>query len=401
MISVEDLKRVKSVHVHGKCPDGLGSAIVLMDAFRMLDVHPSLEFLVHNTDEVRRAGMIPHVKDCQDCLAEPIPMVPEEGSEPCGACGGSRSVTDTDALSLFCDIVPHEDNVGSLIGRTIVLDHHAGVRHIVEAFGKRGVFADAVTEPGVSGTSLAYREVWMAVLEHVLVSKFKGERDRPINPVRDSEMAALFEKRSHVGEFALLSGLRDCRVLDHPRFQEAQHLAKFLMSKPIGFFLDLPPEGWETRKNGHHPPYLSQQEMKEGEILFNAHDSSVSSALSMSVQMTAEALGDKLDMLVFQDNACGFRLTSDLSERAVEAGTSATVVAGFFYTPPGPGGSPVLTYSLRGLKGFDVSAFARANGGNGHVNMAGFAVDPLEACPYGGPYGFIKYRLECFLRGGR
>jgi hypothetical protein len=397
MISVEDLKRVKSVYVHGKCPDGLGSAIVLMDAFQMLGMRPSLEFLVHNTDEVKWAGRTPRFKDCPDCIAEPIPMIPDEGDfgSPCPSCGGSRIVNDPEALSLFCDIVPYEGNVEEMAGNTIVLDHHAGVRHIVEAFGERGVFADAETEPGVSGTSLAYREVWMSVLDHVLASKFKGDKDRPINPVRDSEMATLFEKRALVAEFALLSGLRDCRVLDHPRFQDAQHLAKFLMSKPLRFFIN------SDEPNRDHVPFLNKDEMKEGEILFNAHDSSVSSALSMSVQMTAEALGEKLDMLVFQDNAVGFRLTSDLSERAVEAGTSATVVAGFFYTPPGPGGDPVLTYSLRGLKGFDVSAFARANGGNGHVNMAGFAVDPLAACPYGGPYGYIKYRLECFLRNGR
>ncbi len=387
MIKVEDLRRVRRIYVHGRCPDGLGSAIVLMDAFKMLGIRPSLEFLVHNTEEVLRAGMDLPTKDCPDCLGDPIALVPEEGEEACRSCGGSRSVPDPDAIVLFCDIVPHEDNVGALAGRAIVLDHHAGVRHVVEAFGGRGVYADAETEPGVSGTTLAYREVWCPVHDHFLSSE-----DPSISYAKSQRFVL---RRSAVGLFARLSGIRDCRVLRHPDFQRSQYLAKFLMSKPLGFFLN------PDHPDKEHAPFLSEEEMNEGKVLFDAHESCVSSALSTAVPVTAEAAGEQVPMLVFQDNACGFRLTSDLSERAAEEGRPLSVVAGFFYSPPGPGKDPVLTYSLRGLNGFDVSALARANGGNGHVRMAGFSAGVLDACAYGGPYGFIKYRVECFLRSKR
>lgn len=59
MIDVEVLKQVTVIYVHANCPDGLASAMILKDAFRMLGMAPRIEFLAYtkpasNTKIVQR-----------------------------------------------------------------------------------------------------------------------------------------------------------------------------------------------------------------------------------------------------------------------------------------------------------------------------------------------------------
>ena len=70
---------------------------------------------------------------------------------------------------------------------------------MVAQFGENGIFADEVTEKGVSGAVLAYREVYCAMWHGILTSgKSEGLKD-----------------------FANLAGIYDTWVRDSPRWEEA------------------------------------------------------------------------------------------------------------------------------------------------------------------------------------
>lgn len=114
-----DFERVKTIVVHGDCPDGLASAMVLHDVLPDAEVR----FMRHGN------------ADYENMPADPG--------------------------LLFCDIIPPIKRVQEFVDAgAIVLDHHKGVRAAVELFGERGVFGDEKTQPGVSGAVLAFHEVW-------------------------------------------------------------------------------------------------------------------------------------------------------------------------------------------------------------------------------------------------
>jgi hypothetical protein len=108
---------------------------------------------------------------------------------------------------------------------------------------------------------------------------------------------------------------------------------------------------------------------------------------------------------VFQEQASGFRLCSDVAEAARKQNSTyqhepsvprADVLAGFAYIVDKPGDAPKVVYSLRGLEGFDVCAFAKENGGGGHKAAAGFAV-PVDEIDTKGPYAHVRIALAEFL----
>lgn len=68
------------------------------------------------------------------------------------------------------------------------------------------------------------------------------------------------------------------------------------------------------------------------------------------------------------------KLTGDVAEAL---GDDIDIVAGFDYVHED--GGVVLQWSLRSKTGVDVSAMARANGGNGHKLAAGFKVPMRSA----------------------
>jgi len=113
-----NLNNINRIITHGKCPDGIASAIILYDKFK---IEP--EFYIHGTREYLEikatAGM------------------------------------------LFCDITPPKDRYQEFINAgAIVLDHHISTKYIVDAFGDNGVFADEQREPGVSGAVLAFKTIY-------------------------------------------------------------------------------------------------------------------------------------------------------------------------------------------------------------------------------------------------
>ena len=107
-------------------------------------------------------------------------------------------------------------------------------------------------------------------------------------------------------------------------------------------------------------------------------------------------------LYVFQEQASGFRLCSDVSEalRKQTAGLmNRGVVAGFSYVVDKPGASPHLLYSLRGLNDFDVQKFATTNGGGGHKAAAGFSGSLDDVLARATPYELVRALLEMFLGG--
>lgn len=345
MIDVKLLKRVETVYCHGHCPDGLASAMVLQDAFRRLGRKPRIVFLDYGTGEHKAAGI--------------------EGP------------------SLFCDITPWRGTLASGSGRspfgavhpdTIVLDHHAGAEDIVRNFGAQGVYADAQKEPGVSGTVLAFREVWVPVVN-------------PHWPLGVAPMAY------EVAAFAECVGARDTWQTDAPdgRFERGQWITRMLMSRPASYWL------------GGHVPYLDGAEIAVGRELHEQHLQVVASALEQLVAMHVPDGDGLVELFAFQEQAQGFRLTSDVAEALRERGRDGPgVVAGFAWFVDSDG-VPKLTYSLRSLGDFDVCAFAKANGGGGHRAAAGFSVAPKDAPEIRGerwlpdPYAVVRVRLAAHL----
>lgn len=359
MIPIEVLRRVSRVYTHKNCPDGMATAMILVDAFRMLGTSPSIEFLAHGTPEHTAAG---------------------------------RFAEHRDEVWIFCDIAPtyERSHRGSgFENSTVVLDHHKGVEELVRGFGEFGVFADEKLEPGVSGAVLAWRNVWAPIRDSV------DER-------RDGE---------RVADFAMCVGARDTWQTEDVRFHRGQWISKFLMSKPKEYFLEqLIPYGQrgEAPDLRLHLPYLTEEEVAAGAALFDAHEQSVRQAVEQCVWFEVQPTrpdGWPHRLAVFQEQASGFRLCSDVAEsiRQVAPVVKADVVAGFSYVVDKPGDDPKLLYSLRGLNGFDVAAFAKANGGGGHTAAAGFSRSTRSN--FGGvvmtdPYHEIREALSTFLVSG-
>jgi hypothetical protein len=366
-IPIEVLKEVSVVFTHAHCPDGMASAMILKDAFRMLGMKPRITFLTHGTPEHKGAIDRHYLHS-----------------------GNGRA--------LFCDFAPHPDVYRDhVVAGDLVLDHHVGAKEIVEAFGALGVYADAEKEPGVSGAVLAFREVWMPVADHL-----DFQRDAPVPA----------GTKGAVGDFALCVGARDTWQTSDQRFQSGQWISKALMSQPAEYWLAGPTEAIP----GHHPAYLSEGEVAGGKALFQAHQEAVRQA---TLQLVGFDVGDAVDkgdgrrepthLLVFQEQASGFRLCSDVAEAVRKQNATyqyepsvprAEIVAGFAYVVDKPGDSPKVVYSLRGLEGFDVCAFAKANGGGGHKAAAGFAASLDAVNEYGSPYDFVHRRLSDYLAAG-
>lgn len=300
MIEIEVLKQVTHIITHANCPDGIASAMILKDALPDAEV----TFLQYGTPEMTALAAKPGM--------------------------------------LFCDITPPRERVQEFADAgAVVLDHHKGAKDIVEAFGERGVFADEVTEPGVSGAFLAYRHVYGPWLhEHNRIT------------------AALLAREDRVNDFARLAGVRDTWQTTSEYWKEACAQAEVLM------FLGA--ERLLAERNAH----LSEEDMDLGRTL-------LLKKLKAADEITEHGLLRVGDWLLFND---GDRRTSDVAEAARKRYPDANGVAGFHYAVQSDG-TMRLVFSLRsGREGVDVAAIAKANGGGGHTRAAGFSV-PVRTSP--------------------
>lgn len=283
----ELLAEVRTIVSHAGCPDGFASALIL----RHVLPHADVVFVEHSTPEYAALPASPGM--------------------------------------LFCDIVPPATRAEAFrAAGALVLDHHKGARELVQAFGERGVFADEATEPGVSGASLACREVW-AVLA----------------------AGKTAEARPAVERFAHRAGVRDTWQRDDPEWDEACAQAAALL-----FF------GFASLAE---KPWLDEEQMVVGRRLV--------------AQRRAEAAATARDGLfrlsptvaVYNDRDGS---ASDVAQAAFDLDDDLQLVAGFRYRVTSDG-QLLLVFSLRSRHdGLDVSAVAKRAGGGGHRSAAGFGV---------------------------
>jgi hypothetical protein len=296
-----DLSKIKRIIVHGNCHDGMASAILLYDALR---IEP--EFIIHGTKEY-------------------VEMEATEGM-------------------LFCDITPPEDRYEEFIkAGAIVLDHHIGVKYIVEAFGENGVFADEEKDPGVSGALLAFREVWLPKYYHWLSAV--------------GEPCALSPYKESLELLATLAGIKDTWQKHNSRWHEAG--AQTCM---LTFY------SWEYWKRKIGDYYFSE-EMEVGRMIYEDR------------MLKAEKLADKAFVFKVVVNDSGYKIaifndpdryTSDVSEILRNRGVN--VVAGFFYTKRPSDENPLICFSIRTDGSINASDLAKTiPGGGGHTKAAGFS----------------------------
>jgi hypothetical protein len=294
MLKLKDLKRVKRVIVHGKCHDGMASAIFLYDAF---GIEP--EFLCHGTPEYQNLEVTPGM--------------------------------------LFCDISPPADRYQEFVDAGgIVLDHHKKAEHIVKAFGEKGVFADEVEDPGISGGTLAFYHVWLPLANEGLV--FNSQR----------------VSKSRIIKFKFLAdlvGVADTWQKNDPRWERARYLISALV-----FY------SWDYWKNALNIHFDLSREMEVGRLIYVDR---LAMAEAKAKEVHRFEYGG-LKVGVFNDLG---NFTSDVAD--VLRGQGVSLVAGFsYYTSQNKN---YLRLSLRSDGTVDASAlaqFADPQGG-GHTKAAG------------------------------
>jgi hypothetical protein len=339
-MNIEQLKQVKTLVVHGPdCPDGRASALILHDALPDAEI----VFVQYGTPLHK--------------TLEPKPGV------------------------LFCDFTPYVDRVdgkmthyGHAVAQrwvdagTIVLDHHKGAADIVTAFGENGVFADEEKEPGVSGATLAFREVWSTVKGTVC------QACRCSLPDERHTCSSIKNAR----EFATLAGVRDTWQKDDPRWAEACAQAAALMFWPWDKLLAA----------GVH---VIKPMLAIGEVLLARDYERDTKTMreAYTFDATPPKAGPPLRVMCFEGTH-----TSDIADRA-----EVDLVVGWHYLVEG--GEQKIVFSTRSRGHFSCLDLAKQYGGGGHKNAAGFKLSvksnaAVSAQDYS-PYEIVEKLVTQFL----
>lgn len=200
---------VRRIITHYHCPDGIFSALFLLDVMPGLPV----QFIQYNTPEHR--------------------------------------FLKADPGMLFCDFTPYDSRVSEFVDSgAIVLDHHAKAKDIVGAFGDRGVFADEHVEPEVSGAVLAFRHVW--------------------EPLKSQSVSGLAP--DVIADLARLAGIRDLWRRQHPDFEEALALNELMLQLPRDWLIEKGLAGVfsDSRFRSMARPYLEEQWRKVHKVIGEA-----------------------------------------------------------------------------------------------------------------------------------
>lgn len=303
MIPLDKLRTVKTAIVHDKCPDGLASALLIKDALPDVQVR----FVQYNTPAHRE-------------------LVAEPGM-------------------LFADFSPPAERAQEFVAvGAIVMDHHKTAKPVVESFGENGVFGDEVTEPGVCGAWLVYRELWAPSW----LALGEDYRDR--------------EQRSFVKRFAFLAGIRDTWQNKDPNWYDAcvQAAALFFCNQEELLEAGLQ-EVWENWEDKY---------LWAGKISHDRHLKQVARAVKEGFRLVSSK---DTRVLLFQN-------TKLSSEAAEAAGDLTDIVVGFDVFAEN--GVPTYLYSIRSHTTFDCGTFAKRFGGGGHTGAAGFTVRTPLLDPY-------------------
>lgn len=298
-----DLRGVTRLITHDACADGLASSMIVRDA-------------------------LPHVEV----------VFAQYGTPSLEALPASSGL-------LFVDITPPRERAAEFVeAGAIVLDHHKHARDIVALFGDRGVFADELGSPGVSGASLACEHVWMGT-----VAEQPGDR------------------RETVRDFARLVGIRDTWQRQSPSWELASDLQVALMGLPREYWL----------RKGGIVRALSSDSLELGQLWRAQRAETIGKICSAGTARLVDPAGRQ--WAVFPD--C-HRHTSDVAEAM--RGRGVAVTCGWFQVVDDGAVRTVLSLRSDGsvAQALDVGALCKSFGGGGHSRAAGCRVsvsDPLVA----------------------
>ena len=362
-LPIDALEGVRVVVVHaypdGACADGLASLLILRDVFPDAEVRQ----LAHHTPEYEQLAAEPGM--------------------------------------LFCDLSPPEARVQEFVDvGAIVLDHHKGSQHIVQAFGDRGVYACAEREPGVSGALLAHR-VWV-------------QRRRALDPHWSEGWDELEEK---IYRFASLVGVRDTWRRNSPLWRSACELTATLLFYPTDDWLKLPviplaeqfhrmdervrAVGAELiRKRGADARRLAESADRfttpEGLRVAVVSSCRVSDAADLLAEVADLVVGFEYSTRPASSLRAGFTAFAAASSSTLHAALPAGVPASSsaLRSPAlrSPTRERIMRLSFRSRGRVDVSEIARLLGGGGHAGAAGCAVEVYSWSPQ--PYVEVREIVE-------
>ena len=309
MIPIEVLRESKTIVTHADCPDGVASAILIRDALP----NRRVVFLRHGSEEMTT-------------------LVAEPGM-------------------VFCDIAPPESRVQEFVDAgAIVLDHHKSARDDVARFGERGIFADEAHEPGVSGATLALREVWS-----------------PMMRARQSALGYV-ERARNAYRFARLASVRDTWQTGDGWWPAACAQAEALRFWPFHY--------WPSADVFGHAHDSLARMIEIGDVLIERRAESARRALAEGWRFEVEGL---------RVMVIATRETSDAAEKVRD---EVDLLIGFAYQ-----GSPrKLQLSLRSGPKFDCAVFCSEHGGGGHSRAAGCTIDVPRGAP--NPYEAIRALID-------
>jgi oligoribonuclease NrnB/cAMP/cGMP phosphodiesterase (DHH superfamily) len=275
---------INTIVTHANCPDGKASAMMLKKVYPNAEV----KFITNNSKE--------HTE------MEPTPGI------------------------IFCDFSPHPSIAQRFVeAGSYVLDHHKYSKDVVEAFGERGVFADEMNEPGVSGAVLAFREVYLPW------AKENGSGKNEINRLK---------------EFVTLVGIRDCWLENNPAFRTACEQSSMMHFYDEQYLLD----------QGE----IYKSDLKLGKYLYKRD--------LARAKETAEKkliIRDKIAVMCGTDTSDVAGIAADIHGIDILAGFKIVIEEG----------NAKVVVSMRSRGETDVGVIAKANGGGGHKHAAGFSFD--------------------------
>lgn len=304
---------IKKIITHKNCPDGQASAYILYQVFNDAE----FLFVNHNTKEYNNIAAEPGL--------------------------------------LFCDISPPKERVKEFLQvKSIVLDHHATAKPIVDLFVEAGLgkFGDEKKNPGISGAMLAY----MFIKQNGLADIFTA-----------GDLS--FEDIDNLKNIARLIGIRDTWQRTSPDWEEACSISSAMLFFP---FENITKE---------FPEQLFKKLSTIGNILYNNKITKAKEELKNSI-LYINNKGLKARII------SGNSLSSDVSDLDNEA----DIIVSFQYKVIDQ--IPNMILSLRSRSNFNVDKLAISLGGGGHTKAAGATLiledNSLQ------PYTVIKNILEKF-----
>lgn len=319
-MNLSDFQAVKTIIVHDNCADGLASAILLHDVLP----DARIQFVQYGTAEYVTLKAEPNM--------------------------------------LFADFAPSADRADEFVkAGALILDHHKGSKAVIDMFGDRAVFGDEIKDPGVCGAVLAYREVWLPLLQ----KEYDAEvANRPGDPDPHYKYKNLI---SFAEQFVTLAGIRDTWQRKSPLWRQANVQVEVLNFMPRDRWMGMP-----------FKDIASQWDSKYGwigDVLLERHEKHIEKTVKGAHRFTTQ----KGTRVVCFD---GVRASSDAAELLDK---SADLVVGFGYLEedmPHMTTDPLDTQTIRrstkmilstrSHTHYDCCALAKAYGGGGHTKAAGF-----------------------------